>query len=347
MVRSAAAILALLILPGIAFAQQAQGTHSVVDGDTLWDLSARYYGNPFDWRRIWNANQANIADPNLITPGQVLVIPGTEAPTPTETMPVAEQSSQPATTTQAAPAGNGPRTIFFQDTSFARAGVVRGEEIQHLAVPRDLVYSAPRVAGFTGDPEHTGVLTGAAGERNRNNTVRSYDRVHVTMNSPARVGDRLQIFKVGNTIEDVGRVLVPTGIIDVTDIVEDGVIGVITKEYGRILPGQFTGPMPAYALSVGQYAQAVTGQEAAMVVGFANTSRLQDVGFVAFLDVGTEDGVALGDEFTLFNTVDHDDSEGFLQVVGLQDGMAAARVVNIVDAVFEKGVVVRLTKKMR
>jgi hypothetical protein len=39
MVRSAAAILAVLILPGFATAQQASGSHAVVDGDTLWDLA--------------------------------------------------------------------------------------------------------------------------------------------------------------------------------------------------------------------------------------------------------------------------------------------------------------------
>jgi LysM repeat protein len=78
MVRSAAMILAALILPGIALAQQAQGSHTVVYGYTLWDLAQQYYQDPFDWRRIWEANRTDIADPNLILPGQVFVIPGTE-----------------------------------------------------------------------------------------------------------------------------------------------------------------------------------------------------------------------------------------------------------------------------
>ena len=69
MVRSAAMILAALIILGIALAQQAQGNHIVVGGDTLWDLAQRYCGDPFDWRRIWEANRAGIADPNLIQPG--------------------------------------------------------------------------------------------------------------------------------------------------------------------------------------------------------------------------------------------------------------------------------------
>jgi L-serine deaminase len=57
--------------------------------------------------------------------------------------------------------------------------------------------------------------------------------------------------------------------------------------------------------------------------------------------------VGLGDEFTFFNQVDTDAAQGCLQVVGAQAGMAAARVVHISSPVFEQGVVVRLTKKMR
>ena len=43
MVRSAAALVAVLILPSFAQAQEPVGTHEVVRDDTLWDL-ARLYG---------------------------------------------------------------------------------------------------------------------------------------------------------------------------------------------------------------------------------------------------------------------------------------------------------------
>ena len=59
-------------------------THTVVPGDTLWDLAKRFYGDPFRYHQIAAAN--NIADPDLIFPGQVLVIPGLGGPpTPTPT----------------------------------------------------------------------------------------------------------------------------------------------------------------------------------------------------------------------------------------------------------------------
>jgi LysM repeat protein len=49
--------------------------YTVVKGDTLWGISARYYGNGIFWRRIYNANLQLIGNPDRIYPGQVFVIP--------------------------------------------------------------------------------------------------------------------------------------------------------------------------------------------------------------------------------------------------------------------------------
>lgn len=52
--------------------------YTVVSGDSLWKIAARtsIYGNADMWRRIYDANKALIGpNPNLIFPGQKLVIP--------------------------------------------------------------------------------------------------------------------------------------------------------------------------------------------------------------------------------------------------------------------------------
>ena len=47
--------------------------HVVRPGDTLWDIAARQYGNPFAYREIARRNR--IANPDLIYPGEDLVLP--------------------------------------------------------------------------------------------------------------------------------------------------------------------------------------------------------------------------------------------------------------------------------
>jgi len=49
---------------------------TVVKGDTLWDIAQEIYGDPTRWPEIYAANVAIIgSDPDLIFPGQVLLIP--------------------------------------------------------------------------------------------------------------------------------------------------------------------------------------------------------------------------------------------------------------------------------
>ncbi len=45
--------------------------HLVRRGDTLWDLSGHYYGNPWQWPRIWSQNP-QVENPHWIYPGDQL-----------------------------------------------------------------------------------------------------------------------------------------------------------------------------------------------------------------------------------------------------------------------------------
>jgi nucleoid-associated protein YgaU len=50
-------------------------TYVVVSGDSLSKIAKRQYGDMNQWRRIYEANQDQIKDPDLIYPGQKLKIP--------------------------------------------------------------------------------------------------------------------------------------------------------------------------------------------------------------------------------------------------------------------------------
>jgi hypothetical protein len=47
--------------------------HVIERGDTLWDLAARFFGDPYIWPQLWEQNQY-IADAHWIYPGDPLVV---------------------------------------------------------------------------------------------------------------------------------------------------------------------------------------------------------------------------------------------------------------------------------
>jgi nucleoid-associated protein YgaU len=54
-------------------------TKRVATGHTLWALSQSYYGDPTRYPAIVEANRAQIHNPNVIFPGQVFVVPKSDA----------------------------------------------------------------------------------------------------------------------------------------------------------------------------------------------------------------------------------------------------------------------------
>ena len=53
----------------------AQRTYTVKKGDCLWNIAKKFYGNGSAYTKIYDANTNKIANPNLIYPGQIFVIP--------------------------------------------------------------------------------------------------------------------------------------------------------------------------------------------------------------------------------------------------------------------------------
>jgi LysM domain len=56
--------------------------HTVRSGDTLWDISGRYYRNPYGWPRLW-AQNAQIQNPHWIYPGDQVRLRDTSDTGPT------------------------------------------------------------------------------------------------------------------------------------------------------------------------------------------------------------------------------------------------------------------------
>ncbi|HTO53737.1 MAG TPA: LysM peptidoglycan-binding domain-containing protein [Myxococcota bacterium] len=74
----------LLILPTLCYAQeQGEGVtpdgrkgqiYKVQKGDTLWAISQKYLGTPWIWPSVWKENEAKVANPHWIYPGDLIWI---------------------------------------------------------------------------------------------------------------------------------------------------------------------------------------------------------------------------------------------------------------------------------
>lgn len=204
------AILALLVAgtPVLVGAQQRDSTaaltpgtvlHTVRTGDTLFEIARRYLGNPFRWPELFRANSGQIANANLIYPGQKLYVGADGRPTFTPEAVAAEADTAEAPPTRAIPLG---RPTAGQTVSVLANATISGRALRPT-VRRGEAAAAPFLVLLSARP-------------NAGNLVSRSDPSVV---SAARSRDQFQIF-------DEVDVLLPTGM-----------RGVVGQQFGVYQPG--------------------------------------------------------------------------------------------------------------
>jgi hypothetical protein len=142
--------MAALLIAGTAIAQVEEAakakvevpsdvpqTHTVKDGDTLWDITQTYYGDPYRWPQVWSYNP-DITNPHWIYPDARVQL----RPTDGEVVETAPRGFSYATRRSASPHAVFQAEYGFLDSNaLTDSGYIIGANEEHMMmVDTDMVY---------------------------------------------------------------------------------------------------------------------------------------------------------------------------------------------------------------
>lgn len=369
-------VLALAVaLPGVLRAQtpatDVPETHTVKEGDTLWDLSRQYFGDPVLWPRLYQMNTAVVEDPHWIYPGEVLrlksdaaieSVPTAEpvAQAPTEQVPPADASQAPPT--EAAPADSSSReaaqvveapaepVTSASDTGsiFPRSGtivtaapILRADFTDNY---RAVTRSEFNQAGWLteGKTWPYGTLIGTVAptqvDARGSGSAGLFSQVGIRPPTPGayQVGDTvLSLVMDRGTPGGYGSIVIPTGLIRITDASRPEILGVVIAQYGAINPDDRVLTAEKYSEVRGVRAQPLADGIEGTLIAFRGTDVLRGVGDAVFIDKGREAGMKIGDILEARRTLRPREPAAVvvpevvarLQVTHLGDRTATARVI--------------------
>ncbi len=198
--------------------------HTVKKGDTLWDICDTYFGNPWQWPRVWSYNP-DILNPHWIYPGEIVRLrkEGTLVPT-------------------AGPAGAGAGS----------AGLGTGSVVlKPKLVPSGTVFLRNQGFIYDSDVESSGEITGSPEDKM---LLSALDRVYIRLTDDQAKelgpGDTLTLYKSRRPVKNkegttLGSVVQILGTVRVDSVDRDTKLaqGTITESLDVIERGDRVGPV--------------------------------------------------------------------------------------------------------
>jgi hypothetical protein len=186
-------------------------------------------------------------------------------------------------------------------------------------------------------------------------TVRLNDQVvlHLT-GADVDTGDFLKAVEWGRSIGHAGNVLYTVGVVRVTRTYpsRDSVRAEVIQVFGDYRVDDLMVVAEEYPIVPGVQAEAEVNGLVGTVLGFAEDQILLGTGETLFLDIGADDGVAVGDVFAIFSAASAaetallEDRLSTVRVVHVSDGTSTARATEVRDAGMRPGAPVRRVERM-
>ena len=321
--------------------------YTVQKGDTLWGISSNFLKEPFYWPKLWERNKF-ILNPDLIYPGNVIVMPTEQEIREALTKLKEKESAPPAVEEKGSEAGAPP--VPVQPPPIAKEEVPPSE-IKPQAKPpvldRDLVFSSGYILRGIG-PSGTVIATTGVKEM-----YSERDTIYLLPRTRPNVGDRLtayrvvrQVFhpKTGRYLGDLIRIL---GTMEVTDVQDKTATAVVSISYDVITKGDPYIPYQPLEPAALEIPENPSGPPLDGYIVEVKEAKVANAQFdVVYIDKGRRDGLLVGRNFLIFREGEKTTFAspgggvrlprrrvGELQVIAVQDETAVARVVKSSESI--------------
>lgn len=256
------------------------------------------------------------------------------------------------------PTEDAPTVFMVQQATRGGLGGIRGRVFSYRAIRRGEFYAS----GFLTEGETLpwGKVLGASGTPTLAN-LRASSSAHVfadiDVQPPAgaeyRSGDTLLVARLGRQISGRwGRVVVPTAVAVVRRVGEDKVEAQIVEQFGRVADSQVAIPLEPFRDPGGVVPVPLEGGMEGVIVAPRDRNPVPGQQDILFINLGHEDGVALGDVFEVVRPALAQQGEtaweqvAVMHIVHVRSHSASGLLVGINDLGVEAGAKVRLIRKM-
>ncbi len=251
--------------------------YTVKKGDTLWDISNRYFNTHWRWPQIWSENQ-QIMNPHRIFPGERLRLYHQVWDASRTT----ELSDQP------------------ESSSPDRLPVIES---------RYYVYSSIHRTGFVKEQPvaASGQIALIKGDKNVQKTMLSQDEsIYITPagNTPLKVGDVYAVYRPPVPVKDpeskdpIGFQYYKTGLIRIVESREDYAVAKVEKAFRSIMANDLLLPYEPLSSKI----QLIPGKGGinGKIFMAEEGSRIFGNDVVAFINKGSEDGIQTGQTYAIY-----------------------------------------------
>jgi hypothetical protein len=331
-------IIFIILSIGLVLAAQYK-QHVVVKGDCLWDIAGHYYGNPFLWPVIYEANKDSIADPHWIYPGEVFVIPNVPAEQATtfpleeglvtETKDAKSRIQEESRTTSA--------ELTESTTSSSEAILFSVVQAEEYAFTR----KAALGAGFITKDRNLGIgqinkiIETIPGLEESPTTLGDKVQLNKGTSDGIHENDRYVIFNWSRVVGKYGKIVRIKGILKIIESGEKASIARVIESYEKIEAGD---EFMKYALpeTVVGRAQPTTYDIKGKIIAFKNDEDIIKPFSVVYIEPGSNGNVKLGDVFLIYREQAGKERDllvplGQIQIVNTREETASGYITTIME----------------